>query len=1122
MHCKHLGKKDANYQRFGQVYHCPIKGLCCLHEKQDVKGFETVQQCSKCDNFEYPMVSVIITCHNYGKFLLDAFKSVERQTIPAFQIIIVDDASDDDTAKIAGELVADLFISKYIRVDVQNVYLARKAGLAHATGDYVVFLDADDMLEPTYFEECLEMFQRDPKLGLVSALLQQFGESNGVLFMPRRDINQANWLSNATMAKREALIQSGAFDRETLDTRVAEDWLVWRKVINAGWDAERIEKPLIKYRRHERSRWDNVLQKQSYYELADLEHEPIVIAWEAYLPAAAHGEYLGINEPSNDLLRLMERDTAGVTGEDGSAIIRRSVLRQFPTDDPTTDEWKRTVTKAGYKWVHAFVPPKPIQAVIVTPFLTFGGAEQWVRQLATLCDPELIQWRVVMTGTDSSPAVVNAIRQRSHVYCVNNAIAGASSYRDAAAAINAAAAGADVLVTWGDASKIPVNVSLPIVLVSHSDCGYSSQLNREAVGTVTHFVCVSERVARNTTTPAMQAAVIWNGANESRLAVNTDRKLVQKAWGVVDDWWFSEKIFVGTIARAAIEKNIVSMIAGVSQLPRRFEFVLIGDGPEGDELDRIGESLLGNRYHHESAVDAIGDHLNALDVFLLTSDFEGGPIAVFEAMLAGVPVVTTRVGSIPELEDAAGESLCWSLPDLPTGNEVAEAIRDAYRAGRESPRVKAAKAFAQKHLTASVMVKKWTDHLAGIVKEWRDTHPAAAGAPMPPSPAPASKKFAYVTGTNRHNEKPMIETMIKSARAVGVTENFFLFGPMPVEGAIHKPFAGDWKMHMAKIDFLLDLVEEPYDYFVWLDTDNYFVRHPGDFSDLLRDEPCWVSMESDLTSPDAKFKEWYGLFLKPEQTKPQPNDILSPTAPELWQMFGAKICRNTNGGMFIVRREAIREFHGKCWGVFNKLHALGFGTVPDEPPLAIVGASLVSHPELNTPEHHSHLWACDWHHAHDHVKRNHYTKTHLPDGTPWLYKDWLTQTDQGQINPAIVHLMRGKELMNNGHPFHWQAPPPMGLPAPVQVMSKEPVGTKLHEILAECGVKPPGGCKCREMAGKMDTWGIDGCQQHRTEILTHLRQAAKDASWGDWAKVAGRGYLTQDALLNEAIKRSRA
>lgn len=258
------------------------------------------------------------------------------------------------------------------------------------------------------------------------------------------------------------------------------------------------------------------------------------------------------------------------------------------------------------------------------------------------------------------------------------------------------------------------------------------------------------------------------------------------------------------------------------------------------------------------------------------------------------------------------------------------------------------------------------------------------------------KHFCYYTGTNRMADKPMIECMIRSARKSGVTEDFHVFAPFNIADAInhHIPQSRSWNRHMAKIEFLLDLKDTDYEYCTWLDSDNYFVRDPGDLSELIRYEPCWVSMESDLTTPKNRHAEWYGLYFKNR----------TPTIFDYWQQYGAGRAGfwNCNGGLFIVRRSEIQRFHDECFRVFHGIRANNGPDIPDEVPLAIVGDSMVSDPRLNTFEKHSHIWACDWHST--------FTRQ-LPEGLAWRAKDYITDEPGEMINPAIVHLMKGKHLM---------------------------------------------------------------------------------------------------------------
>ena len=87
----------------------------------------------------------------------------------------------------------------------------------------------------------------------------------------------------------------------------------------------------------------------------------------------------------------------------------------------------------------------------------------------------------------------------------------------------------------------------------------------------------------------------------------------------------------------------------------------------------------------------------------------------------------------------------------------------------------------------------------------------------------------------------------------------------------------------------------------------------------------------------------------------------------------------------------------------------------------------------------------------------------------------------------------------------------------VEVPTEGP-GTCLRTILQELGISDDSTCGCNDYASLMNVWGIQGCTNRIDEIIYHLN--SQKVSWFDMVKVALGGYLTTDALVTEAIKRS--
>ena len=108
-------------------------------------------------------VAVVIPTYNHSPFLADAIASVERQTVPAAEIIVVDDGSSDHP----DDIVAQFPGVRFIRQDNEGLAAARNTGLAAACSNKVVFLDADDLLAPDAIASGLACFRRHPDAGFV-------------------------------------------------------------------------------------------------------------------------------------------------------------------------------------------------------------------------------------------------------------------------------------------------------------------------------------------------------------------------------------------------------------------------------------------------------------------------------------------------------------------------------------------------------------------------------------------------------------------------------------------------------------------------------------------------------------------------------------------------------------------------------------------------------------------------------------------------------------------------------------------------------------------------------------------------------------------------------------------
>jgi glycosyltransferase involved in cell wall biosynthesis len=123
-------------------------------------------------------VSVIIPTYNYGRFLREALDSALAQTYRPLEVIVVDDGSTDDTPQVLAAYGDRILV---IRQNNLGVGAARNTGIAAARGEYLAFLDSDDIWKPQAIEHEIARFIDDPGLGLVHCGAESFDRDGKTL-----------------------------------------------------------------------------------------------------------------------------------------------------------------------------------------------------------------------------------------------------------------------------------------------------------------------------------------------------------------------------------------------------------------------------------------------------------------------------------------------------------------------------------------------------------------------------------------------------------------------------------------------------------------------------------------------------------------------------------------------------------------------------------------------------------------------------------------------------------------------------------------------------------------------------------------------------------------------------
>lgn len=179
-----------------------------------------------------PTVSVIIPCYNQGRFLPIAINSVLNQSYKNVEIIVIDDGSSDDTAEIAKCFTGVLY---FFQVN-QGLSAARNSGIGLASGDFLVFLDADDWLYREALSINLAILLNDPALAFVSGAHDKVDSSGNLLESVAEIVEndhfmrllEGNYIGmHATVMYRKTVFDSLKYD---VSLRACEDYDLYLKI----------------------------------------------------------------------------------------------------------------------------------------------------------------------------------------------------------------------------------------------------------------------------------------------------------------------------------------------------------------------------------------------------------------------------------------------------------------------------------------------------------------------------------------------------------------------------------------------------------------------------------------------------------------------------------------------------------------------------------------------------------------------------------------------------------------------------------------------------------------------------------------------------------------------------
>lgn len=580
------------------------------------------------DQAPYPVVTIITPLYNVEpSHLYATTQCILRQTLVAWEWLLVDDASDNPASLEAISHVASM--SARIRVlrrseGTNNVGLARNLGLQQAATSLVLFIDGDDLLEPTATEKWYWFLQLHPDAHFANSYVAGFGAS---AYLWTKSVNPSNQFSTENVAsimsmhKAESLRTIGGC---AVQKTGLEDWQMWLNYAKAGkWGLTLPEKLAYYRRRKEHSdRWSAFNEQGIKTFVAERSRFPA--AW----PAAP--------------------------------IAKFNVLSSSSPEEARLGLWPRSVSGPG-------------RLVCIFPWLVMGGADRF--NLLLLTGLKALGWELtIITTLPSENSALDSFRSLTSDILLLATLGPYTQYPfivDEALRLRQPAI---VLLS----NSLHGYAMLPFLRALHPlavfvDYNHMEEEYWREGGHVRWSVVYSELLDASFVASArLKEWMTARGASASRIHVEyvgvnltewvpsaTERRLERKVQEIGDD-----EVVVLYACRLVPQKQpLLAAEALVRVLARQRKeglplarFLVAGVGPLEQDMDKhfvfsgLDDGAL-------QAIDFLGvlsaEEMRVItqasDVAFLPSVMEGIPTSFFEAMSLGVVVLGADVGASREL-----------------------------------------------------------------------------------------------------------------------------------------------------------------------------------------------------------------------------------------------------------------------------------------------------------------------------------------------------------------------------------------------------------------------------------------------------------------------------------------
>ena len=572
-----------------------------------------------------PLISIITPYYNGGKYIEQTFRSVENQTFPWFEWIIVDDGSTDKRSlEILDELTELDSRIRVIHKENGGISTARNRGIQEAKTELIFPLDCDDLEEPTSLEYCWWMLQKNP--GAAWAYVTSCGFEGqeylwDVHFDPNTEKTQ-NLLTPTALIRKSWLLKAGCYD-ETISKHYNEDWHLWLRLIALG----------------------------------------------AY-PAQATQEYLHwYRRSENGVLTIVEKDPvyAALNKKAIQEVSERIIDPHTPVIYPNaiSGKWKAPQVSSFERTI--FKEHKKVHIVFLIPWFEMGGADKFNLDLIRGLDKTRFDIGIITTVPSKNPWLQEFRKEVPDIFNLPNFVEQEDYVEFVSYYIKSRQV--DILFvsnSYHGYYMIPwlrqQFPQLAIVDYVHMEEWYwrggGYARTSGAIGAITEktYTCNSATtqviVEKFSRTPEsvetvhigvdekhFQRDIIREGITYERLKIKKGRRIV---------------LF---ICRLHPQKRPFLMLKIAEQVRKEIKdvaFVVVGDGPQKEELKAtVCARGLENTVYFAGAHKEVRPFYQDAKLTLICSLKEGLSLTSYESCAMGVPIVSSDVGGQKDLIDSS-------------------------------------------------------------------------------------------------------------------------------------------------------------------------------------------------------------------------------------------------------------------------------------------------------------------------------------------------------------------------------------------------------------------------------------------------------------------------------------